>query len=111
MLQEGSGNVSKIFLYRKIYKPAIKSYIMEFFMFGAVAKGVTPTNPLTRLTANILGSVPLNDPVTRRMLIFFSPILAGWRECYPNLGTCHQTIHLNIFLFGVTKNQCIFMIR
>ncbi|KAI5138049.1 hypothetical protein NEAUS06_2401 [Nematocida ausubeli] len=106
MLQEGSGNASKIFLYRKIYKPAIKSYIMEFFMFGAVAKGVTPTNPLTRLTANILGSVPLNDPVTRRMLIFFSPILAGWRECYPKLGyTPSDYPSEHIFVWGDEKSM------
>ncbi|KAI5164042.1 hypothetical protein NEAUS04_1901, partial [Nematocida ausubeli] len=106
MLQGESENVSKILLYNRISKVFMKGYIMEFFAFGAVTKGVAQTNSLTRFTANILGSVPLNDPITRFLMIHLLPILKGWRECYPKLGyTASDCPSEHIFAWGQVESM------
>ncbi|KAI5133098.1 hypothetical protein NEAUS06_0549 [Nematocida ausubeli] len=86
MLQEASESVSKIFLLGKISSVYIKSSIMECFIINSIDKEVATTSPVTRFTANILGSVPLVDPISRYMVIRFFLILARWQECYPRFG-------------------------
>ncbi|KAI5164023.1 hypothetical protein NEAUS03_2412, partial [Nematocida ausubeli] len=86
ILQEGPESLSKIFLLGKISNTCIKSSIMEFFIINSIDKEVATNNPVTRFTANILGSVPLVDPITRYMMMRFFLILARWQECYPRFG-------------------------
>ncbi|KAI5162769.1 hypothetical protein NEAUS03_2084 [Nematocida ausubeli] len=107
MLWEGSESVSRIFVLRKISNTAMKVQIMELFILNALHREVTPKNPLIRFTANILGSTPLADNITRDMMIRFLAILADWRECYPKLGytsSDHPSEHDLIWRGGTSKH-------
>ncbi|KAI5159371.1 hypothetical protein NEAUS03_0243 [Nematocida ausubeli] len=86
VIQGGSEGIYKIFLLGKISSFYTKSQIIKSFINSTIDKEVGPTNPLTRFTANILGSVPLNDPNTRLMMLESFPLHASWQEFYPRLG-------------------------
>ncbi|KAI5161097.1 hypothetical protein NEAUS03_1499 [Nematocida ausubeli] len=86
VIQEGSEGIYKIFLLGKFVSNEIKGLIINSFIDSTIDKEVAPTNPLTRFTANILGSVSFNDCVTRFMMVRHFPLHARWQEYYPKLG-------------------------
>ncbi|KAI5161406.1 hypothetical protein NEAUS03_1601, partial [Nematocida ausubeli] len=86
IIQEESKDIYKIFLLGKISAFDIKSTIIKKFIICTLDKEVGPKNPLTRITANILGSVPLNDYGSRYSMMMFFPFHASWQELYPRLG-------------------------
>ncbi|KAI5151276.1 hypothetical protein NEAUS05_2455 [Nematocida ausubeli] len=86
VIQEESKGISRIFLLEKLSSNGIKRYIINSFMLDTVDKEVGQTNPLTRFTANILGSVPLNDLNTRSIVLESFPFHTSWQEYYPRLG-------------------------
>ncbi|KAI5161588.1 hypothetical protein NEAUS03_1679 [Nematocida ausubeli] len=86
MLQEKSPNLCKMFLKRELLGTSAKRYIIERFVFGALDKEVTPTSPLARFTANILGSEYLAYSGLRNNPNFLLSFLVDWREFYPKLG-------------------------
>ncbi|KAI5162836.1 hypothetical protein NEAUS03_2124, partial [Nematocida ausubeli] len=86
ILQDMSINISKIFLFGKLANTSIKAHIIKLFVVSTINNELEPTSPAARFTANILGSVPLNDPVTRRQMMKFFPIHPKWQEYYPKLG-------------------------
>ncbi|KAI5164206.1 hypothetical protein NEAUS03_2452, partial [Nematocida ausubeli] len=86
IVEEGPEGISKIFVLGKISAFRVKEAIIRKFIIYAIDKEVGPTNSLTRFTANLLGSVPLNNHETRDRMISLLPIFVDWRECYPKLG-------------------------
>ncbi|KAI5159329.1 hypothetical protein NEAUS03_0201 [Nematocida ausubeli] len=86
IIQEGSEGIYKIFLLGKLVSNEIKSIIINSFIDSTIDKEVGPANTLTRFTANILGSAPLNDPNTRYTMLKHFPLHASWQEFYPKLG-------------------------
>ncbi|KFG25784.1 uncharacterized protein NESG_01768 [Nematocida ausubeli] len=86
VIQEGSEGIYKIFLLEKLVSNEIKGLIINSFIDSTIDKEVLPANPLTRFTANILGSVPLNDPSTRYTMLKHFPLHASWQKFYPKLG-------------------------
>ncbi|KAI5161591.1 hypothetical protein NEAUS03_1682 [Nematocida ausubeli] len=85
-IQKGSEGIYKIFLLGKISDINVKRIIMKNFIICILDKELGPTNPLTHFTANLLGSVPLNDYVSRCQMMIFLPLHASWQELYPRLG-------------------------
>ncbi|EHY64831.1 hypothetical protein NERG_02234 [Nematocida ausubeli] len=107
MIREGSESVSRIFVLRKISNTAMKVQIMKLFILSALSRELTPKNPLIHFTANILGSTPLADNVTRDMMIRFLAIFTDWREFYPRLGytsSDHPSEHDLIWRGGTSKH-------
>ncbi|EHY65451.1 hypothetical protein NERG_01058, partial [Nematocida ausubeli] len=86
IIHEESKDISKIFLLGKISIFDIKNTIIKKFIICTLDKEVGPKNPLTRITANILGSVPLNDYGSRFSMMVFFPFHASWQKLYPRLG-------------------------
>ncbi|EHY64828.1 hypothetical protein NERG_02231 [Nematocida ausubeli] len=86
VIQEGSEGIYKIFLLEKLVSNEIKGLIINSFIDSTIDKEVASANPLTRFTANILGSVPLNDPSTRYTMLKHFPLHASWQRFYPKLG-------------------------
>ncbi|KAI5137634.1 hypothetical protein NEAUS07_2073 [Nematocida ausubeli] len=86
ILQDMPNNISKIFLFGKLANTSIKAHIIKLFIVSTINNELDPTNPAARFTANILGSVPLNDSLTRRQMMKFFPIHPKWQEYYPKLG-------------------------
>ncbi|KAI5160108.1 hypothetical protein NEAUS03_0880, partial [Nematocida ausubeli] len=86
VIQEGSEGIYKIFLLEKLVSNEIKGLIINSFIDSTIDKEVGPANTLTRFTANILGSVPLNDPNTRYTMLKHFPLHSSWQEFYPKLG-------------------------
>ncbi|EHY66075.1 hypothetical protein NERG_00771 [Nematocida ausubeli] len=86
IVQEGSEGIYKIFLLGKLVSNEIKGLIINSFIDSTIDKEILPANPLTHFTANILGSVPLNDPSTRYTMLKHFPLHASWQKFYPKLG-------------------------
>ncbi|KFG25089.1 uncharacterized protein NESG_02468 [Nematocida ausubeli] len=86
IMDEGPEGISKIFLLGRLVCEEVKSTIIMRFIFCTVDKEVGPTNPLARFTANLLGSVPLNDYASRQPMMMFFPFHASWQKFYPRLG-------------------------
>ncbi|KAI5163185.1 hypothetical protein NEAUS03_2230 [Nematocida ausubeli] len=86
IVEEGPESIYKIFVLGKISNIDIKEAIIKKFITCSIDKEVGPTNPLARFTANILGSVPLNDPSTRYQMMMSFPLHASWQKLYPRLG-------------------------
>ncbi|EHY64231.1 hypothetical protein NERG_02723, partial [Nematocida ausubeli] len=86
IMPEGPEGISKIFVLGKLVSHHVKGAIIMRFIFSTIDKEVGPTNPLTRFTANILGSVSLNDYASRQPMIMFFPFHASWQKFYPRLG-------------------------
>ncbi|KAI5136971.1 hypothetical protein NEAUS05_1680, partial [Nematocida ausubeli] len=85
-IPEGPECISKISVLGKLVSYHVKGTIIMDFIISTIDKEVGPTNPLTRFTANILGSVPLNDYVSRRLMMLLFPFHASWQKFYPRLG-------------------------
>ncbi|KAI5138646.1 hypothetical protein NEAUS05_2453, partial [Nematocida ausubeli] len=85
-IQEESKGISRIFLFGRISDINVKSAIMNIFIDSTIDKEVSSTSSMKRFTANILGSVPLNDPGTRYMMLKHFPFHTSWQEYYPRLG-------------------------
>ncbi|EHY65913.1 hypothetical protein NERG_00609 [Nematocida ausubeli] len=85
-IQGESEGISRIFLLGKISAIEIKRSIINSFIFNTIDKKIDPKSTLTRFTANILGSVPLNDPETRYLMLKYFIFYANWQEFYPRLG-------------------------
>ncbi|KAI5138243.1 hypothetical protein NEIRO02_2553 [Nematocida sp. AWRm79] len=86
VIEEGSEDISKILVLGKLACKKVKGGIIRRFIFCTIDKEVGPTNPLTRFTANLLGSVPLNDYASRRSMMRIFPFHASWQKLYPRLG-------------------------
>ncbi|KAI5146946.1 hypothetical protein NEAUS05_0282 [Nematocida ausubeli] len=86
IIQGESEGIYKIFLLGKMSSSYSKRQIIRSFINSTIDKEVSPTNRLTRFTANLLGSVPLNDANTRLMMLANFPFHASWQEFYPRLG-------------------------
>ncbi|KAI5138131.1 hypothetical protein NEAUS06_2422, partial [Nematocida ausubeli] len=86
IMPEGPEGISKIFGLGKLVSHHVKGAIIMRFIFSTIDKEVGPTNPLIRFTANILGSVSLNDYASRQPMIMFFPFHASWQKFYPRLG-------------------------
>ncbi|KFG26496.1 uncharacterized protein NESG_00643 [Nematocida ausubeli] len=86
ILQDGYENIPKIFLLGKFVDIDCKAYIMEHFMIYSTEKDLPLTDDATRWTANILGSVPLNDHHARHKMIKSFPFHAHWQMYYPKLS-------------------------
>ncbi|KAI5161590.1 hypothetical protein NEAUS03_1681 [Nematocida ausubeli] len=85
-IQGESEGIPRIFLLGKISAIEIKRSIINSFIFDTIDKKLDSKSPLTRFTANILGSVPFNDPETRYMMLRNFLFYANWQEFYPRLG-------------------------
>ncbi|KAI5160166.1 hypothetical protein NEAUS03_0933 [Nematocida ausubeli] len=86
ILNKGSADISKIFLLGKLIGNKHKEHLMTRFILYSIQKDVSATEPITRLTANILGSVPVDDSYTMRRMMSLFPFHPSWQEYYPNLG-------------------------
>ncbi|KAI5146720.1 hypothetical protein NEAUS05_0162 [Nematocida ausubeli] len=86
MLSTKSTNIHKIFLLGKLSSTDFKTYIIERFIVFTIDFELGPTNPAILFTANILGSVPLNDATTRYNMMRYFPVHAKWQKYYPKLG-------------------------
>ncbi|KAI5161835.1 hypothetical protein NEAUS03_1792, partial [Nematocida ausubeli] len=63
-----------------------KSFIIKHFIIYSADKKLGLDDPAIRITANILGSVPLNDPATRNSMILSFYFHPTWQTYYPKLG-------------------------
>ncbi|KAI5163377.1 hypothetical protein NEAUS04_1512 [Nematocida ausubeli] len=86
IIQKALEGISRIFLLGRISDIDVKRIIMNIFIIRIIDKELGPTNPLTRFTANLLGSVPLNDYASRWRTMIALPFHASWQELYPRLG-------------------------
>ncbi|KAI5159664.1 hypothetical protein NEAUS03_0483 [Nematocida ausubeli] len=86
MLSTKSTNIHKIFLLGKLSSTNFKAYIIERFIVFTIDFELDPANPAILFTANILGSVPLNDATTRYSMMRYFPVHAKWQKYYPKLG-------------------------
>ncbi|KFG26064.1 uncharacterized protein NESG_01177, partial [Nematocida ausubeli] len=106
ILDLGHENISKIFLQGRLTDIDCKSFIIKNFIIYSADKNLGLDDPAIRITANILGSVPLNDPATRNSMILSFYFHPTWQTYYPKLGFA-QSEHVQkgqlseLELFGV----------
>ncbi|KAI5136361.1 hypothetical protein NEAUS06_1879, partial [Nematocida ausubeli] len=93
VLDSGYKNISKIFLQGRLTDIDCKSFIIKHFIIYSADKNLGLNDPAIRITANILGSVPLNDPATRHSMVLSFYFHPTWQTYYPKLGFA-QSEHL-----------------
>ncbi|EHY66099.1 hypothetical protein NERG_00795 [Nematocida ausubeli] len=86
LLNNESKDVSKVFLLGKPIDIEYKYLFVIKFMLYSLQKDFPATHPFTRISANMLGSVPLDDNHTMRNMTYLFPFHPRWQVYYPNLG-------------------------
>ncbi|KAI5160428.1 hypothetical protein NEAUS03_1131 [Nematocida ausubeli] len=86
ILKEKTKNICKMFLIGKLIDTDRRMAIIDAFMIYTIEEYLAPNDSVTRFTANILGSLTLNDSITwylvKKMLSFHG----NWQKYYPKLG-------------------------
>ncbi|KAI5137731.1 hypothetical protein NEAUS06_2339 [Nematocida ausubeli] len=82
----GFSQIPRIFLTQRITDSCCKEHIMDKFILYSIKQEISENDPATRFTANILGSVPLDDGRTMERLVKMFFYSANWQTYYPSLG-------------------------
>ncbi|KAI5149298.1 hypothetical protein NEAUS05_1721 [Nematocida ausubeli] len=86
IIEDGYENMSKVFLLEKLAYINFRPYFIEKIITHSLEKELTPKDPATRFVANILGSLPLNDAITRHASMELFPFHSNWQVLFPRLG-------------------------
>ncbi|EHY65555.1 hypothetical protein NERG_01162 [Nematocida ausubeli] len=86
ILNEKTKNICKMFLIGKLIDTDRKMAIIDAFMIYTIEEYLAPNDSLTRFTANILGSLTLNDSITWCQVIKMLPFHGNWQKYFPKLG-------------------------
>ncbi|KAI5147295.1 hypothetical protein NEAUS04_0558 [Nematocida ausubeli] len=85
ILNSGYNNVFKIFLLEKLVGVKCMSFIAMRCVIYSIDKDLPPNDPIVRFTANVIGSIPLNDPATWREIMKYFLYHSERQANYPKL--------------------------
>ncbi|KAI5159733.1 hypothetical protein NEAUS03_0543 [Nematocida ausubeli] len=82
----GFSQITRIFLTQRLTDLNCKGHIMDKFIIYSLKQEISESDPATRFTANILGSVSLDDNRTMESMVQMFFYSSNWQTYYPNLG-------------------------